>query len=224
MVVTDTPRRCCKCDRRLLLFPTFEQIIQDRPLGIDRMGSNRLALRRRRGTALTGGASFYTGAPGAVVIYMLIAALLLIPQKVTADWYPKIAGWIFMLGALLQLQPSLWSTDGAQGNFMVSMMDPLHIVSILPNALYNAAGLNPVASNILLVLVLFVMGLRWRSSPTRSTVSSRSSFFSLHGGSGRISGSYLRSLSVRRPIRIRHHCSHFFWFLYFFITNSILVF
>jgi hypothetical protein len=121
------------------------------------------------GQLLTGSASFYTGAPGAVVIYILIAALLLIPQKVTTDWYPKIAGWIFMVGALLQLQPSLWTADGAQGNFMVSMMDPLHPVSVLPNALYNAVGLNPAISNLLLVLVLFSAGLVLVIKPNRVT-------------------------------------------------------
>ena len=121
------------------------------------------------GQLLTGGASFYTGAPGAVVIYMLIATLLLIPQKVTTDWYPKIAGWIFIIGALLQLQPSLWTVDGAQGNFMVSMMDPLHPVSVLSSALYNLVGLNPMISNLLLVLVLFVIGLALILKPNKIT-------------------------------------------------------
>ena len=110
------------------------------------------------GLLLTGGASFYTGAPGAVVIYILLAALLLIPD-LTTHWYPKIAGWIFMLGGLLQLQPALWTSDGVQGNFMVAMMDPMHPVSVLPNALSNAVGLDPVVSNLLLVLALFAVGL-----------------------------------------------------------------
>jgi hypothetical protein len=103
--------------------------------------------------------SFYTGAPGAVTIYMLIAVLLLVPEKLNTAWYPKIAGWICMLGALLQLQPSLWSTSGVQSNFMVSMMDPVHPISLAPNSLYNIVGLNPVLSNMLLACVLFVIGL-----------------------------------------------------------------
>lgn len=168
MVVTDTAAALLQCAiGALLLFPLSSKSFKIGLWVSIVWGVIVWLCGEGAGLLLTGGASFYTGAPGAVVIYMLIAALLLIPQKVTVDWYPKIAGWIFMLGALLQLQPSLWTTDGAQGNFMVSMMDPLHIVSILPNSLYNAAGLNPVASNILLVLVLFVIGLALALKPNK---------------------------------------------------------
>ncbi len=111
------------------------------------------------GLLFTGGASFYTGAPGAVFVYVLIAILLLIPNKVSAEWYPKIVGWICIFGSLLQLQPSLWTTGGVQGNFMTSMMDPLHALSAWPNMLYNAVGFHPVLSNFQLALVLCIVGV-----------------------------------------------------------------
>ena len=110
------------------------------------------------GLLLTGAASFYTGAPGAVVIYILLAVLLLLPEAST-KWYPKIAGWICILGSLLQLQPSLWTRNGVQGDFMMAMMDPLHPLRVLPHYLYSLVTLNPVLSNILLTLVLFLIGL-----------------------------------------------------------------
>ncbi len=53
------------------------------------------------GQLLTGGASFYTGAPGTVTIYVLLAVLLLMPERVSVASYPKIAGWLCVLGALL---------------------------------------------------------------------------------------------------------------------------
>ena len=154
MIVTDTLAALVQCAIGILLFFPLSSKTFKTGLWISIVwGVVVWFCGEGAGQLLTGSASFYTGAPGAVVIYILIAALLLIPQKVTTDWYPKIAGWIFMFGALLQLQPSLWTADGAQGNFMVSMMDPMHTVSVLPNTLYSAVGLNPAISNLLLVLV-----------------------------------------------------------------------
>lgn len=121
------------------------------------------------GLLLTGGASFYTGAPGAIVMYILLAVLLLIPEKVTTASYPKIAGWIFILGALLQLQPSLWTGDGAMGNFMTSMNDPMHFLNALPNYFANIATLHPVGTNVFLAAILFVVGLVILLKPNRTT-------------------------------------------------------
>jgi hypothetical protein len=121
------------------------------------------------GQLLTGGASFYTGTPGGVLVYVLLAALLLVPEKVSAERYPKIAGWILILGSLLQLQPAFWSADGVQGNFMISMMDPMHPLSVLPDHIYNIVGVNPVISNIVLVALLFVVGLALIFRPGKTT-------------------------------------------------------
>ncbi len=121
------------------------------------------------GQLFTGSASFYTGAPGAVLLYILLGVLLLIPEKVHIGWYPKIAGGTFILGSLLQLQSSLWAATGAQGNFMTAMMDPFHLVSTLPNHIYVLVGLNPIPSNLLLVVVPFLVGLVLLFKPNRIT-------------------------------------------------------
>lgn len=110
------------------------------------------------GGLLTGGATFYTGAPGAVVLYILLAVLLLIPEKLSSTSYPKFAGWICVGASVLQLQPLLWGSDAVQGTFMVAMMDPVHVASVLPNTLYGLVALYPFVSNLLLALVLLIVG------------------------------------------------------------------
>lgn len=119
------------------------------------------------GLLLTGNASFYTGAPGAVVIYAIIAILLL--WQIDARLYPKVAGWLMVLGAALQLQPSLWSSDGAMANFMPAMNDPVGPFASLPNYLSNLTGLAPVEANIILAALLLVVGILLILKPNKTT-------------------------------------------------------
>ena len=121
------------------------------------------------GDLFTGNATFYTGAPGAVLIYMLLAWLLLNPEKFKLSLYPKIAGWLFLFGALLQLQPGFWSSDGVGEAFMTSMMDPVQTVAVIPNAISVAAGLTPVVANLLLTAFLLIIGLAILLWPNKIT-------------------------------------------------------
>jgi hypothetical protein len=120
------------------------------------------------GLFLTGIASFYTGAPGAVLLYALIAALLLVPT-IQLKRFPQIAGWMFIGGALLQLQSAFWTVDGAQGAAMAAMMEPVHLLSAFPIVVSNILGVNPVVSNIVLILLLFVFGIAILWKPSRAT-------------------------------------------------------
>ena len=121
------------------------------------------------GMLLTGDASVYTGAPGAALIYALLAAFLLCGEKVTMRWYPKLAGWILVLSALLQLQPTSWTADGVQDIFSMSMMDPVHAIAAAPTYLSNLFGLYPLASNAALLGIPLLVGLALLLKPNRIT-------------------------------------------------------
>jgi hypothetical protein len=110
------------------------------------------------GQLLTGIASFYTGAPGAVLLYALLAGLLLVPEKISVKRFPQIAGWLFIVGATLQSQGAFWTLDGVQGAAMAAMMEPVHALNMFPIAVSNLLGLDPVLSNCILVAILFLLG------------------------------------------------------------------
>jgi hypothetical protein len=121
------------------------------------------------GLLLTGVASFYTGAPGAVLLYVVLAALLLVPGKIRLNRLPQIAGWMFIGGALLQLQSAFWTVDGAQGTAMAAMMEPVHVLNAFPILVSNLLGVDPVVSNIILTALLFVFGIAILWKPSRAT-------------------------------------------------------
>lgn len=103
------------------------------------------------GMLFAGSASFYTGAPGSVLIYVLISALLLFPEKIGAGWYPKIAGWIIAVGALLQFQPAIWNANTATVNIFLFIL-PLAVGLMLvvqPNRFAGIIG------------ILFLFGVWW---------------------------------------------------------------
>lgn len=116
------------------------------------------------GLLLTGVASFYTGAPGAVFLYALLAALLLFPQNISNKRFVQIAGVIFIGGALLQFQSAFWTVDGAEGTAMAAMMEPVHALNAFPIYFSNLLGIDPVLSNWILIAVLIAFGvaLLWR--------------------------------------------------------------
>jgi hypothetical protein len=121
------------------------------------------------GLFLTGVASLYTGAPGAVLLYVLIAALLLFYKKVDLGWLPKIAGWIFIGAAALQVQPVFFTLDGAQGAAMAAMMETVGVLKTFPVYLSNIIGINPVAANIILILIPLAIGAALLLKPNRAT-------------------------------------------------------
>jgi hypothetical protein len=121
------------------------------------------------GLLLTGTASFYTGAPGAVLLYVLLAILLLVPEKINLQWLPRIAGWTLIAGAALQLQSVFWTKDGAQGTAMAAMMESMRFLKVFPMYISNLLGLNPAAANILLIVTPLTIGLLLLLKPNRIT-------------------------------------------------------
>jgi hypothetical protein len=60
------------------------------------------------GNLATGNATFYTGAPGAALLYLILAIFLLYPKKLPLEKLPMVAAVFFFLGAALNLAPMFW--------------------------------------------------------------------------------------------------------------------
>lgn len=119
------------------------------------------------GLLLTGNASFYTGAPGAVLFYVLLAALLLAAENISVRRLPQIAGWTLLAGAALQLQSVFWTIDGVQGTAMAAMSESVHMIAAFPTYVSNLLGLNPTAANAALIIIPLVIGLLLIFKPNR---------------------------------------------------------
>jgi hypothetical protein len=119
------------------------------------------------GLLLTGVASFYTGAPGAVLLYILLAAMLLVPHM-PAKRFVQIGAIIFIFGAALQLQSAFWTSDGVSGAAMAAMMEPIHALNAFPIYLAKILGSNVVVANWLLILVPLAIGVWLLWKPNRA--------------------------------------------------------
>lgn len=110
------------------------------------------------GNIFTGNASFYTGAPGSVLLYLILTVFLLYPRKFTAKRLPIVAGAVFLLGALLQLLPTFWSASGVESVFSLAASDSIEAVAGPAGMASSLASEAPVVGNAVLVLLLVVFG------------------------------------------------------------------
>ena len=60
------------------------------------------------GNLATGNATFYTGAPGAALLYLILAVFLLYPKKLPIEKLPLVAAILFLIGAALNFSPMFW--------------------------------------------------------------------------------------------------------------------
>ena len=92
------------------------------------------------GNLATGSATFYTGAPGAALLYLILAIFLLYPKKLPLEKLSFVAATLFLLGAALNLAPMFWQpnmssmlamapavsgwlgTFGSQGTLLVNLL------------------------------------------------------------------------------------------------------
>jgi len=121
------------------------------------------------GLLFTGAASLYAGAPGAVIFYIVLAALLLLPQEVSAKLYSKVTAWTLLFGAALQIQPIFWTAAGAQQVAMTSTMEAVPALSALPAYLANIITAHAICSNIILIALPFSLGIALLLRPNRIT-------------------------------------------------------
>ena len=110
------------------------------------------------GNIFTGNASFYTGAPGSVLLYLILTVFLLYPKKFTAKRLPIVAGAVFLFGALLQLLPTFWSASGVESVFSLAASDSIEAIAGPAGMISNLASEAPVIGNAVLVLLLVVFG------------------------------------------------------------------
>jgi hypothetical protein len=115
------------------------------------------------GMLLTGSSNFYTGAPGAVLAYVVLAIFLLKTDKLSETFFARFAGWSLIVLALLQLQSTFWTSNGIQSVFMGSM-DTLSFISAMPTYLGNIAAAHAISTNLLLLAIPILLGslLIWK--------------------------------------------------------------
>ena len=120
------------------------------------------------GGLFTGTASFYTGAPGAVLVYVLISAFLFWPEKVTAKFLSKAAGIFFVILAALQFQPTFWSADGLQSLVEGASGDAINFISAPATFVADLLARRPVTVNIILIVIPLLLGLWLILKPNRT--------------------------------------------------------
>ncbi|WP_054971275.1 SCO family protein [Alicyclobacillus ferrooxydans] len=125
------------------------------------------------GFGVLGGATWLTGAPGAVLLYALAAVLLLQPPvrwtngTIRNALYVAI-GILWLVCALLQALPDagFWQVSGLQGAelSMAEMSQPLWMAAPL-FAVAHAFAAHPVAWNATFVIILAALGILWITRP-----------------------------------------------------------
>jgi hypothetical protein len=115
------------------------------------------------GNLATGSASFYTGAPGSVLLYLILAIVLLVALNKKSEAplrkLPMIAGIIFLFGAALNLVPMFW-TPG--------MLSMLAMTPVLTGPLGALGAQGTMIGNLILVDVLAGLGIFIILAPNRA--------------------------------------------------------
>lgn len=127
------------------------------------------------GQLLTGSATFLTGAPGSVLLYVVATILLLLPEERMSWWRNRrvdTATWAvaltLMAGAVLQLSPVFWTSLGLAVPFGSGAMmpQPLWIRWSLSTAA-TMVGNAPVLSNVGIIAVSLGLGILLLLKPYR---------------------------------------------------------
>lgn len=119
------------------------------------------------GGLLTGSASFFTGAPGAALLYLIVAAFLLAPRARAEVWLPRVAGIVLLLGAGLNALPAFWGADGQAALWGASASDSRAAVAY-PGKKLAEAGFSPVATNLVVIAALLILGTLLLARPSRT--------------------------------------------------------
>lgn len=119
------------------------------------------------GAVLTGSATVFTGAPGAALLYLILAAILLMPDARLRFWLPRLAGLIFLLGAGLNALPNFWKADGQSALWDASASDSRSFIAYPGKKLAEAAP-SPVVTNIIVIAALLILGIALLVKPNRT--------------------------------------------------------
>lgn len=118
------------------------------------------------GGLLTGSASFYTGAPGAVLLYLIIATFLLFPKKFSLTYLPKALGLLCIFGGILNAFPMFWTKEMQSMPYQMSQADGNRFIAFPSNVLSHIV-LSPIVSNGAAVVVLLILGSLLFFKPSR---------------------------------------------------------
>ncbi len=110
------------------------------------------------GGILTGNASFYSGAPGSVLVYILITLFILFKNRFSIYKLPFLLGLLFILDAGLQLQNVFWTSDGLQSLFTGAASGQADWLTAPVIGVANTVALNPKIANMVLILLLLGLG------------------------------------------------------------------
>ena len=104
------------------------------------------------GNLMTGNASFYTGAPGAALLYLILAIFLIYSQKLPLQKLPLTVGVLFLMSATLNFAPMFWQPT------MLSMIATVPAVSGWLGTFSNQGTIigNLLATGILMCLGIFL--------------------------------------------------------------------
>ncbi|HXS15068.1 MAG TPA: hypothetical protein VN711_02980 [Candidatus Saccharimonadales bacterium] len=113
------------------------------------------------GNLFTGSASFYTGAPGAVFLYLILALFLLFPNKLKSEYLPRVVGGIFFLGGLLQETPMFWTKNMQSMLWQMSEQENISLIASpakeLSKLLVSTSSINLVAIGSLIILGILLL-------------------------------------------------------------------
>ena len=98
------------------------------------------------GNIFTGSATFYTGAPGSALLYLILALCLIYSFH---KRLPLIAGIVFILGAILNLMPMFWQP---------TMLSMLTMTPSISAALGTFGSQGTMIGNLIAVDALILLG------------------------------------------------------------------
>lgn len=116
------------------------------------------------GDIFTGSASFYTGAPGSVFLYLILAVFLLF--DLPSYYLPQIAGTLFFLGAILNEVPIFWQKGMQAMLWQMSAQDSNVLISS-PTKILSAAALTDHITNTILISMLLIFSIWLLIRPTK---------------------------------------------------------
>lgn len=110
------------------------------------------------GNLFTGSASFYTGAPGSILLYLTLAIFLLFPKKLSLSYLPRAAGLSFFLGGLLQEFPMFW-TKGMQSMLYQMSQSDMNGIIASPAKLISRIRVSTTIGNFVAIAILVILGI-----------------------------------------------------------------
>ena len=118
------------------------------------------------GNLFTGSASFYMGAPGPVLLYLILAIWLLFPKKLSLSYLPRVTGLLFFLGGILQESPMFWTKGMQSMMWQMSQQDTVSFIAY-PAKTLSSVAIPASISNFFAAGILVILGILLLVKPTK---------------------------------------------------------